>query len=86
MIKKSYMESIGKEIREILQRRGITLYRISKDLGIAYESLYRSLRENTNPRWDTVKAVLDYLGYEVVLKAKRKEVKPEKPKPSRSGR
>lgn len=80
------MESIGKEIREILKTKKVTLYRISKDLGIAYESLYRSLRENTNPRWDTIKAVLDYLGYEVVLKPKRKEVKPKKPKPFQSGR
>ena len=86
MIKISYMESIGKEIREILKEKEITLYRISKDLGIAYESLYRSLNEDTNPRWDTIKTVLDYLEYEVVLKPKRKEVKPEKPKPSRSGR
>ena len=86
MIKVSYMESIGKEIREILKKKRISLYRISKDLGIAYESLYRSLDEDTNPRWDTIKTVLDYLEYEVVLKPKRKEVKREKPKPSRSGR
>ncbi len=76
------MESIGKEIRAILQKKKITLYRVSKDLNIAYESLYRSLREDTNPRWDTIKAILDYLGYEVVLKPKGKEVKPEKSKPS----
>ena len=80
------MESIGKEIRKILKDKGITLYRVSKDLGIAYESLYRSLNEDTNPRWDTISRVLDYLEYEVVLKPKRKEVKPDKPKPSRSGR
>jgi len=86
MIKISYMESIGKEIREILKHKGITLYRVSKDLGIAYESLYRSLNEGTNPRWDTIKTVLDYLEYEVVLKPKRKEVKPKKTKPPWSGR
>ena len=61
------MESIGGEIRDILRRRGITLYRVSKDLGIAHESLYRSLSADTNPRWDTIKKVLDYLGYEIRL-------------------
>ena len=80
------MESIGGEIRDILRRRGITLYRVSKDLGIAHESLYRSLSADTNPRWDTIKTVLDYLNYEVVLRPKGKEVKPKKPKPSGSRR
>jgi DNA-binding phage protein len=80
------MVSIGKEIRQILGKKKVTLYRISKDLGTAYESLYRSLRENTNPRWNTIKTVLGYLDYEIVLRPKRKEVKPEKPKPSQSRR
>ena len=86
MIKKLYMESVGREIRDILKKRKITLYRVSKDLGIAYASLYRSLSAGTNPRWDTVKTVLDYLDYEIVLKPRGKEVKPAKPKPSRSRR
>jgi len=80
------MKSIGKGIREILNEKGTTLYRVSKDLDIAYESLYRSLNEGTNPRWDTIRRVLDYLGYEVVLKPKRKEVKPEKRRLSPSRR
>ena len=59
------MESIGKEINEILKKKGITRYRVSKDLGIAQESLLRSLKKGANPRWKTIKKVLDYLGYEV---------------------
>jgi len=86
MIKMLYMQSIGTEIRDILKKRKTTLYRVSKDLGIAYVSLYRSLKKDTDPRWGTIKTVLDYLDYEIVLRPKRKGVKPEKPKPSRSRR
>ena len=80
------MESIGKEIREIVKRKKISFYRIAKDLGIAQESLYRSLLDDGNPRWETIKKVLHYLDYDIILKPKRKEVKPEKSKPSRSRR
>ena len=34
------MESIGKEIKEIARKKGVSLYRIAKDLGIAQESLF----------------------------------------------
>ena len=80
------MESIGKEIREIVKRKKISFYRIAKDLGIAQESLYRSLLDDGNPRWETIKKVLHYLDYDISLKPIRKEVKPEKSKPSQSRR
>ena len=76
MIYKSYMRyisSIGKEIREIARKKGITLYRISKDLGIPNESLLRSLKEDANPEWKTIKKLLDYLGYEIRLVKKKNE-------------
>jgi probable addiction module antidote protein len=67
------MESIGKEIKEMIKRKGISRYRVSKDLGVAQESLLRSLKEDANPRWKTVKKVLDYLGYEIrFVKQKRR--------------
>jgi DNA-binding phage protein len=67
------MESIGKEIKEMIKRKGISRYRVSKDLGVAQESLLRSLKEDANPRWKTVKRVLDYLGYEIrFVKQKRR--------------
>ena len=80
------MESIGKEVNEIIRKRGISRYRVSKDIGIAQESLLRSLKDDANPRWKTIKKVLDYLGYEIILRPKRKEVTPDKLKPSLSGR
>jgi len=65
------MESIGKEIKEIIRKKGISRYRVSKDLGIAQESLLRSLKNGANPRWETVKKVLEYLGYEIRLVEKK---------------
>jgi len=59
------MESIGKEIKEIARNKGVSLYRIAKDLGIAQESLFRSLMDDANPKWNTVKKILDYLGCEI---------------------
>jgi len=79
MINTSIMESIGKEIDALIGKRGLSRYRVSKDIGIAQESLLRSLKEDANPRWKTVKKVLDYLGYEMILRPRRKEVGPEKP-------
>jgi probable addiction module antidote protein len=71
MIKVSIMESIGKEIKEIIRKKGISRYRVSKDLGIAQESLLRSLKDGANPRWETVRKVLEYLGYEIRLVEKK---------------
>lgn len=68
------MEPIGKELRQIIRKNGISFYRISKDLGIAQESLYRSLMDNANPKWNTIKKILGYLGYEIkIVKLKNKD-------------
>jgi DNA-binding phage protein len=77
------MKSIEEEIRSIIKEKGISLYRIAKDLGISWESLYRSLLDGANPKWNRIKSLLDYLDYEFVLRSKRKEVKPSKPSRSR---
>ena len=67
------MESIGKEIKGIAHTKGVSLYRIAKDLDIAQESLFRSLMDDANPKWNTIKKVLGYLGYEVrIVKSRRK--------------
>jgi DNA-binding phage protein len=59
------MMKIQRILREIIVREGLTLYRVSKDLGIDYASLYRSLQDRGDPKWSTVAKVLIYLGYEV---------------------
>jgi probable addiction module antidote protein len=67
------MESIGKEIKDIARKKGVSLYRIAKDLGIAQESLFRSLMDDANPKWNTAKKILDYLGYEIRIAKPRKK-------------
>ena len=78
------MESIGREIRAIIKKKGLSLYQIAKDLDITWESLYRSLLDEANPEWKRIKQILDYLDYDVLLKPKRKEAKGKKIRPSRS--
>ncbi len=68
------MESIGRAIREVIRKKGLTYYRVAKDLGIDHASFHRSLIDDGNPEWKRIRLLLDYLGYEVVLRPKRKEV------------
>ena len=67
------MNSIGDEIKKILKKKGLSVYRMAMDLGVSDESLYRSLESGANPEWKRIKQILDYLGYDVVLKAKKKK-------------
>jgi DNA-binding phage protein len=50
-----------------MRKKGLSRYRVSKDLGIAQESLFWLLTDGANPRWEMIKKVLDYLGYEIRL-------------------
>ena len=59
------MMKIQKVLREIIAKEGLTFYRVSKDLGIDYASLYRSLQDKGDPKWSTIEKILKYLGYEV---------------------
>ncbi len=77
--------SIQKALRELIKEQGLTPYAVAKALGIDHASLYKSLEDTANPEWNTIKKVLDHLGYEFKL-TKRKGVNPRKPKPSSKGR
>jgi len=76
------MENIGKEIRELMRKKGVSVYKVAEDLGVAPESLYRSLDDGSNPEWKRIRVVLDYLGYDVKF-VKRKEVSPSKLRPKK---
>ena len=79
------MENIGRELKRLLRKHRISVYKITEDLGIAHESLYRSLKNGANPEWKRIKQILDYLGYDLKF-IKRKEAKSSKSKPSQKGR
>lgn len=77
-----HVESIQKELRDIIRKEGLTPYAVAKAIGIDHASLYKSLIEGANLEWNTIKKVLEHLGYDFKI-IKRKEVKPIKSKPSR---
>ena len=79
------MDNIGKEIKRLIKKEKASVYKMAEDLGIANESLYRSLKNGANPEWKRIKQILNYLGYDLKF-VKRKEVKPVESKPSRSRR
>jgi DNA-binding phage protein len=58
---------------------------MAEDLGLANESLYRSLKNGGNPEWKRIKQILDYLGYDLKF-IKRKEVKEVKSRPSKKSK
>jgi transcriptional regulator with XRE-family HTH domain len=79
------MENIGTELKKLLKKHKVSVYKITEDLGIAHESLYRSLKNGANPEWKRIKQILDYLGYDLKF-IKRKEAKLGESKPSKKGR
>jgi DNA-binding phage protein len=66
---------IGKTLRELIIKEGKSLRRTSIDLHIDRASLQRSLGHGANPEWGTIKKVLDYLGYEIMIVKSRKKAK-----------
>ena len=68
------MKSIGVELRKLIKKESISIYRMAEDFGVANESLYRSLAVDANPEWKRIKQILDYLGYDIKF-VQRKGVK-----------
>ena len=68
------MKHIKESIKEVIDKEGVTRYRIAKDLGMDESNLHYLLKEGSNPEWSTVEKLIGYLGYDYKL-FKRKEVK-----------
>lgn len=62
---KEHMSDIHIILKEIVTKENVSVYRVAKDLGMDYGSVYRLLNERGNPTWSTIRKVLDYLGYEI---------------------
>lgn len=76
------MNKIQRKIREIVERKKLTVYRVAKAIGVDHGNLYRSLSNGSNLELNTMVKVLDYLGYEIrFVKSRRKEVNPTNLKP-----
>jgi transcriptional regulator with XRE-family HTH domain len=86
-MKRKESVTIGSELKEILDQKGMTAYRIAQELGVTQGYLSRLFKDRFNPSYGLVKKIAGVLGYEIrFVKSKRKEVKPRKSKPSRSRR
>jgi DNA-binding phage protein len=72
-----------KVLRELIKKEG--LRKVARRLGIDSGSLYRSMMDGSNVGLNRIEAILNYFGYDLKM-SKRKEVKPEKSKPTRSRR
>lgn len=68
---KSLMD-IGKVLSELIAMEGKSFRRTSTDLGVDRSTLYRSLKKG-NPEWKTIEKVLNYFGYEICIKKKRRK-------------
>ena len=59
------MKAIQAEIRSLINKRGLTPYKVAKAIGIDHASLYRSLADDSNLELNTMMKVLNFLGYEI---------------------
>ncbi len=62
---------IEKTLRDLVKTNG--LRKTARDLGINHGNLYRSLMDGSNLGLNRIEAILDYFGYELIIR--RKEVK-----------
>lgn len=53
--------------------RSLGMAKIAESTGLNRESLYKALKENAHPRFDTIMRVLDAMGFQLVLKTKSKK-------------
>jgi DNA-binding phage protein len=69
------MTKIQKNLKEIIAKERISIYRIAKDLGLDYSTLHKSLNKG-NPTAKTIEKIANYLGYEVrAVIARKKKMK-----------
>jgi len=57
--------TIGGQIKEILDKKGLTAYQMCKDLGLDQSYLSKVLRNQVNPSYEFTKRMLNYLGYDI---------------------
>ena len=53
--------------------RSLGMAKIAESTGLNRESLYKALKEDAHPRFDTIMRVLNAMGFQLVLKVKSKK-------------
>jgi len=62
---------IGTELKAVMEKEGVSGYRIFKETGIEQSYISRLLRNKINPNYLTMKRILDVLGYELRISKKK---------------
>ncbi len=58
---------MGNRLKEVLEREGVTAYRLWKDLGIDQGQLSRLFKRKANLSMEAFERIADYLQYDLVL-------------------
>jgi DNA-binding phage protein len=66
--------SIRSDICDAMDRSGVTMYRIAKDTGLNYTTLYNFYHGRTGAHLETLQYLVDYLDLQLqpIVKPKRK--------------
>ena len=67
--------TIGKELKELLDRKGVTSYRLAKELGVGQSYLSRLFKNRFNPSYALVKKIAESLGYDLRFVKKQSQKK-----------
>lgn len=65
MAKTTTRKSISDRIREEIEARGLTGYRVSKESGLSEPTVYRFLRGEGDPTIESLDKLLAFLGWDV---------------------
>ena len=68
--------NIGIELKAIMEKEGITGYRIFKETGIGQSYISKILHNKANPNYLTLKRILGVMGYQICFE--------KTPKPSKA--
>ena len=72
-MKRKEQVTIGSELKEILDRKRMTAYRLSREIGVAQSYLSKLFKDRFNPSYGLVKKIAETLGYEIrLVKSKKK--------------
>ena len=58
---------MGNRLKEVLEREGVTAYRLGKDLGIDRGQLSKFFNGKVNISLEMLEQIVDYLQYDLVL-------------------
>lgn len=70
MSEESLPKALLRMLMEEADRLGLRPGQIADRIGISRQSVYYWRRGKSNPRWDTVELVMQYLGVEAVVRRK----------------